>query len=93
MSKALEEDLVHRLRANAKRVVDSLGHLGQTLDDTLEHRAAEEIEALRLQRDNLAAMIMRLCNRLKRFDPETKTTNEAVDLLRRNGLGSPLRKS
>ena len=40
---------------------------------------------------SLAMMIMRLCRRLDRFDPDTKVRNQAVDLLKRYGLCSPLR--
>lgn len=45
------------------------------------------------QRDNLGMMVMRLCARLRKFDPDTKVYNQAVDLLKRYGIGSPLRDS
>jgi FtsZ-binding cell division protein ZapB len=40
------EEIIERLRANAQKAVDCLGHLGVTLDSVLEHQAANEIERL-----------------------------------------------
>lgn len=41
---------------------------------------------------DLTALVARLCRRLKRFDPDTKTVDDALEFLKRKGLeGSPLR--
>jgi hypothetical protein len=53
--------------------------------------AEGQIRHLEQQRSSLAGMIMRMCRRLKRFDPETKVHDQATDLLKRYGLCSPLR--
>jgi hypothetical protein len=40
------EELIERLRANAKKASDCLGHLGVTLESTIEHQAADRLAAL-----------------------------------------------
>ena len=55
-----QEDIVARLRANAKQAVDSLGHLGVTLESVLEHQAADEIERLR-------AMLNSICDQCRKY--------------------------
>jgi len=66
---------------------EALEHFGPA-NSSLDPKCLRDAE---IRISSLAGMIMRMCRRLDRFDPDTKVRNQAVDLLKRYGLCSPLR--